>query len=358
MNGTVVSSTNNTARVLCDDGATRLCSIKGKRIKSLAGTYNGLAVGDSVEVSPTEGGKGMITSLRARRNTFGRYNEKGKAEQAIAANIDRVFCVSSPRLPPFRPRFIDRLAVLAEWARVPFVIVLNKTDLGIPGEVAERLRDYEALGYRVVRTCARSGEGVEELSGLIRDQVGVFAGQSGVGKSSLLNTLFPGIERRTGEVSEKYDRGKHTTTMAEMILPAASSGAEDRSSPGASPNSGMRIIDTPGIRRLALRSLPIGDLAACFPEMRALLCDCAYGSKCTHTDEEGCVVRQAVEEGTINADRYESYLRIREELDQPIAWKKSGVRDPGRRGRGLSGKARTRIRGSGSADLEEHDALF
>lgn len=346
MNGTVVSSTNNTARVLCGDGATRLCSIKGKRIKSLAGTYNGLAVGDSVEVSPTEGGKGMITALRARRNTFGRYNEKGKAEQAIAANIDRVFCVSSPRLPPFRPRFIDRLAVLAEWARVPFVIVLNKTDLGVPEEVAERLRDYEALGYRVVRTCARSGEGVDELRGLLRDQVGVFAGQSGVGKSSLLNALFPGIERRTGEVSEKYDRGKHTTTMAEMILAEMGVG------------SGIRIIDTPGIRRLALRSLPVGDLAACFPEMQALLSDCAYGSKCSHTDEEGCVVRQAVEEGTINPDRYESYLRIREELEQPIAWKKSGVRDPGRRERGISGKARTRIRGSGSADLEEHDALF
>lgn len=342
MNGTVVSSTNNTARVLCDDGATRLCSIKGKRIKSLAGTYNGLAVGDAVDVAPTEGGKGMITALRERRNTFGRYNEKGKAEQAIAANIDRVFCVSSPRLPPFRPRFIDRLAVLAEWARVPFVIILNKTDLGIPDDVAERLRDYEALGYRVVRTCARTGEGAAELLELLRGQVGVFAGQSGVGKSSLLNTLFPGIERRTGEVSEKYDRGKHTTTMAEMIIADA----------------GMRIIDTPGIRRLALRSLPAGDLAACFPEMLALLSDCAYGSKCSHTDEEDCAVRLAVEEGTIHPDRYESYLRIREELDQPVAWKKSGVRDPGRRERGLSGKVRTKIRGSGSADLEEHDALF
>jgi len=346
MNGIVVYSTNNTARVLCGDGATRLCSIKGKRIKSLAGSYNGLAVGDSVEVAPTEGGKGMITALQARRNTFGRYNEKGKAEQAIAANIDRVFCVASPRLPPFRPRFIDRLAVLAEWARVPFVIVLNKTDLGIPEDVAERLRDYEALGYRVVRPCARSGEGVDELRALLRNQVGVFAGQSGVGKSSLLNTLFPGIERRTGEVSEKYDRGKHTTTMAEMIFAETGAG------------SGIRIIDTPGIRRLALRSLPVGDLAACFPEMLSLISDCAYGSKCSHTDEEGCVVRQAVEEGTIHPDRYESYLRIREELDQPIAWKKSGVRDPGRRERGLSGKARTRIRGSGSADLEEHDALF
>jgi ribosome biogenesis GTPase len=354
MKGTVVSSTNNTARVLCDDGTTRLCSIKGKRIKSLAGTYNSLAVGDFVEVSPTEGGKGMITSLRERRNTFGRYNEKGKAEQAIAANIDRVFCVTSPHLPPFRPRFIDRLAVLAEWARVPFVIVLNKTDLGIPEDVAERLLDYEALGYRVVRTCARSGEGIDELRELLQNQVGVFAGQSGVGKSSLLNALFPGIKRRTGEVSEKYDRGKHTTTMAEMILAEASFSAEA----SASADSGVRIIDTPGIRRLALRSLPAADLAACFPEMLALISDCAYGSKCSHTDEEGCVVRQAAEEGTIHADRYESYLRIREELDQPIAWKKSGVRDPGRRERGLSGRVRTKIRGSGSADLEEHDALF
>lgn len=342
MTGTVIFSTNNSAQVLCDDGFLRLCQIKGKRIKALTGSYNSLAVGDIVEVTPTEGSLGLISKMQPRKNTFGRYNEKGRAEQSIAANIDMVICVTSPRLPPFRPRFIDRLAVMAEWASVPFVIVLNKIDLGVPDEVQERLEDYRELGYRVIQSSVKTGEGIEALLGLLSGSVGVFAGQSGVGKSSLLNVLVPGTERRTADVSEKYDRGKHTTTMAEMILT----------------DSGLKIIDTPGIRRLALRSLPPDDLAGCFPEMLPLIEDCAYGSRCSHTDEEGCAIREAVEESTIHPDRYESYLRIREDLVQPVAWKKSGVRDPGRKERGLSSKIRTKIRGSGSADLDEHDELF
>lgn len=342
MTGTVIFSTNNSAKVLCDDGLLRLCQIKGKRIKALTGSYNSLAVGDIVEVTPTEGSLGLISKMRPRKNTFGRYNEKGRAEQAIAANIDMVVCVTSPRLPPFRPRFIDRLAVMAEWASVPFVIVLNKIDLDVPEEVRERLEDYRELGYRVIQSSVKTGEGIETLLGLLSGSVGVFAGQSGVGKSSLLNVLVPGTERRTADVSEKYDRGKHTTTMAEMILT----------------DGGLRIIDTPGIRRLALRSLPPDDLAGCFPEMLPLIEDCAYGSRCSHTDEEGCAIREAVEESVIHPDRYESYLRIREDLVQPVAWKKSGVRDPGRKERGLSSKIRTKIRGSGSADLDEHDELF
>jgi len=342
LTGTVIFSTNNSAKVLCDDGLLRLCQIKGKRIKALTGSYNSLAVGDIVEVTPTEGSLGLISKMRPRKNTFGRYNEKGRAEQAIAANIDMVVCVTSPRLPPFRPRFIDRLAVMAEWASVPFVIVLNKIDLDVPEEVRERLEDYRELGYRVIQSSVKTGEGIETLLGLLSGSVGVFAGQSGVGKSSLLNVLVPGTERRTADVSEKYDRGKHTTTMAEMILT----------------DGGLKIIDTPGIRRLALRSLPPDDLAGCFPEMLPLIEDCAYGSRCSHTDEEGCAIREAVEESVIHPDRYESYLRIREDLVQPVAWKKSGVRDPGRKERGLSSKIRTKIRGSGSADLDEHDELF
>ena len=342
MTGTVIFSTNNTARVLCDDGVLRLCSIKGKRIKAHEGQYNGLAVGDMVDVVPTEADKGLVSKLYERKNTFGRYNEKGRSEQAIAANIDRVFCITSPFLPPFRPRFIDRLAVMAGWARVPFVIVLNKIDLGMPPEVRERLENYSDIGYAVIHASAKTGEGIAELLGLLSGNLSVFGGQSGVGKSSLLNALIPGIERRIGEVSEKYNRGKHTTTMAEMIIA----------------DENLRIIDTPGIRRLALRSLPAEDLASCFPEMLPLTEDCAFGSRCSHTDEEGCAVVEAVEESTIHPDRYESYLRIREELLQPVAWKKSGVRDPGRKERGFSGKIRSKIRGSGSADLDEHDELF
>lgn len=342
MTGTVLFSTNNTARLLCDDGAVRLCSIKGKRIKAHEGHYNGLAVGDIVDVVPTDTEKGLVSKLHERKNTFGRYNEKGRSEQAIAANIDRVFCITSPLLPPFRPRFIDRLAVMAGWARVPFVIVLNKIDLGLPEEVRERLDNYRDIGYAVILASAKTGEGIAQLQGLLPGNLSVFGGQSGVGKSSLLNALIPGIERRIGEVSEKYNRGKHTTTMAEMIIA----------------DGDLRIVDTPGIRRLALRSLPAEDLAGCFPEMLPLIEDCAFGSRCSHTDEEGCAVVEAVKESTIHPDRYESYLRIREELILPVAWKKSGVRDPGRKERGFSGRIRSKIRGSGSGDLDEHDELF
>ena len=339
LTGSVLSSTNNISKVLLEDGRILLCAIKGKRIKTLAGSYNGLAVGDIVEVIPTDGGKGLIASLRERRNTFGRYNEKGRAEQAIAANIDIVFCVSSPHLPPFRPRFIDRLAVLAECAKVPFVIVLNKTDLGVPDDVDERLAAYRSLGYGIIRASATLGEGVDEIRALLRGAVGVFAGQSGVGKSSLLNAIVPGLDRRIQDVSIKYDRGKHTTTMAEMVR------TED----------GLRIIDTPGIRRLALRSIDPDDLASCFPEIFPYVEHCAFGSRCSHSEEEGCAVRAAAERAEIHPDRYESYLRIREELEQPVTWKKPGNRDPGRRDRALTPHVRGRPRGSGIDRRDEDD---
>lgn len=341
MKGTVLSSTNNFFRVLCADNEIRLCAIKGKRIKSLSGMYNSLAVGDEVEIIPTDGGKGLVASLYPRKNVFGRYNEKGRAEQAIAANIDIVFCIASPRLPPFRPRFTDRVAVMAEYAHVPFVIVMNKADLGISEEVADRLSGYEKLGYAVLPVSAKTGEGLGSLRSLMAGKVSVFAGQSGVGKSSLLNALVPGLERKTQDVSIKYDRGKHTTTMAEMITAA----------------EGFRVIDTPGIRRLALRSIDLESLPSYFPEIAPLVKDCEFGARCTHTDEEGCAVRRAVEEGAIHRDRYESYVRIREELDVPVAWKRPGNRDPGRRERAQTSGTKNRTKGRRIMPFD-HDELF
>jgi ribosome biogenesis GTPase len=317
--GRILSTTNNLSRVLCEDGSVLVCAIKGKRIKSLEGNYNALAAGDRVVVRPTEGGRGLVVALEPRKNSFGRYNEKGRADQAIAANIDRVICVSSPALPPFRPRFIDRLAVMAESASVPLVIVLNKTDLGISPETDERLVDYGSLGYQVLRTSVKTGEGLDSLAGLLKTGTSVLAGQSGVGKSSLLNAIFPGLDQRTQEVSEKYERGKHTTTLAEAVLA----------------NADAMVIDTPGIRRLALRSIDPGALSGLFPEFALYAQDCPFGGNCSHVDEEGCAVREAAEQGQIHEDRYESYLRIREELTRPQTWRKSGSRDPGRRQRAL-----------------------
>jgi ribosome biogenesis GTPase len=335
--GFVLSTTNNTATVLCSDGIQRLCGFKGKRIKTLTGQYNSLAAGDRVEVQVMDGERGLVASLEPRKNAFGRYNEKGRAEQAIASNIDRVICVSSPLLPPFRPRFIDRLAVMAEVAQTPFIIFLNKIELGIPGEVAERLEDYERLGYRIILGSAKTGQGVEELRTLVSRGASVLAGQSGVGKSTLMNALVPGLDRRTQDVSEKYQRGKHTTTMAQAIVMDGSA----------------VLIDTPGIRRLALRSIEPQALASLFPEMRDFIGQCSLGSRCSHGDEEGCQIREAVKEGTIHADRYESYLRIRQELDLPQEWKRSGVRDPGRKERSSGENWKRKVKRFDMSDLEE-----
>lgn len=312
MTGLVISTSNNISRVAVEGGIL-VCAIKGKRIRTDESAYNGLAAGDEVDVVPTDPGKGLVVARLPRRNSYGRYNEKGRSEQAIAANVDLVCCVTSPESPPFRPRFIDRVSALAVAARVPFLIALNKADLGIPEGVESRLASYRQLGFEVFSVSTRTGQGLDEFKLRLLEKTCVLAGQSGVGKSSLISALMPGIERRIQEVSEKYDRGKHTTTQAELIV-----------------RDNLRLIDTPGIRRLALRSLDPMTLAGLFPEMASLVQDCALGARCSHSDEEGCAVRSAVEGGSVHPDRYESYLRIRQELVVPPEWLRSGVRDPGR----------------------------
>ena len=314
MDGLVLSGTNNLFMILCEDGARRLCGIKGKRLKGIEDSYNSLAAGDRVDIEPDsmDQCRGLVVRLLPRRNVFGRFNEKGRASQAIAANIDLVACITSPRLPPFRPRFIDRVAVLAEAARVPFLIVLNKVDLGLDEDSEDRLAVYQELGYEVLTASASTGEGIEELLATLEGKMTVFVGQSGVGKSSLLNAIEPGIERRTGAVSEKYDRGKHTTTMAEL-LPLS--------------DGQTWIADTPGFRRLALRGIEPDTLVAYFPELAALAPQCEFGLSCTHRDEAGCRIRVALASGEVHPDRYESFLRIRQELSSSVEY----VKPEGRR---------------------------
>ncbi len=300
MTGTVVSSSNNAFVVRSEDGSLARCGLKGKKLKGAEGFYNPLAAGDVVEWEPASAGTGTILALEPRRSLFWRYNEKGKAIQAIAANMDVVVCVTSAALPPFRPRFIDRVSLEPASEGLPFIIALNKTDLGIDDDVAERMDDYRRIGFETIELCAATGLGIETLRARIEGKTSAFVGQSGVGKSSILNALEAGLGLKVGEVCEKYERGRHTTVSS--ILAYLKDGR-------------TRVIDTPGFRRLAVRGIAPVSLGACFPEIRAAQAGCTLGPRCKHVDEPGCAVLAAVEAGSIHDDRYESYARILAELE-------------------------------------------
>ncbi|OQB96532.1 MAG: putative ribosome biogenesis GTPase RsgA [Spirochaetes bacterium ADurb.Bin110] len=310
--GVVISISNRYAKVSCDDEYIRTCTIKGKIIDSSSKGYKNLAAGDHVSVIPLSKQNGVIESIFDRKNEFFRYSEKGEARQVFAANLDLVVCIASTKAPPFRPRFIDRVGVMAEYCDLPLLVVCNKIDLGLDISIESRLAAFQKLGYGVIKSSVQDSIGIDELRTILLRKTSVFIGQSGTGKSSIINCIIPGADQRIAEISEKYKRGKHTTTLSTMI---------------SSPNGDIDIIDTPGIRRLAIRNIEPNDLTSYFPDMVPFLGLCEFGASCTHRYELRCLVKQAVQEGLIHNDRYESYLRMRAELEET---RNAKTNEPGR----------------------------
>ncbi len=298
LRGQVLCGINNIYTVSVD-GRNLSCRIKGKILRNEHRTYNPIAVGDWVRLSPDphEDDKGWIESREERSSFLVRYNKKRNAPQIIAANVDVLVCVTSAAEPPFRPRFVDRLLVSAQAGGAAALIFANKCDLGFSVADRERLDAYRAAGYTVVEGSALDGVGIERLLDDLHGKTAVFAGQSGVGKSHLLNSLFPGLDLKVGRVSQKYNRGAHTTSYAVMI----------------EPKQGFFVIDTPGVRELDLYGVSPRELTFYFPEFEEPSGNCAY-TPCHHLDEPDCRVREAVRRGAIHEDRYVSYVRIYEAL--------------------------------------------
>lgn len=303
MKGMVIKSTGSWYQVLGDDGRHYECRIKGKfRTKGIR-TTNPIAVGDRVEfeLEPDQE-SAVISALEPRRNYIIRKSiNLSKQAQILGANLDQAILVVTLASPPTSLGFIDRFLVTAEAYRVPAALVFNKLDL-FSEEGLEILEEYVSiyseLGYPCYEVSALEGTNIDQLRDLLRDKVTLVSGHSGVGKSSLINAIAPGSQLRTGSISDWSDKGKHTTTFAEMLpLPF-----------------GGYLIDTPGIRELGIVDIEQAELSHFFPEMRALLNACRFHN-CRHVNEPGCAVLDALEAGDIQPSRYESYLSIYQNED-------------------------------------------
>ena len=312
MQGLVLSGSNNIFQVECEDSIIRQCSIKGKKLKASMGYYNPLSPGDYVLIEEDKlvETEGQIIDLVPRKNAFVRWNVKGRAPQLLAANLDYIVIVTTPDEPPFRPRFIDRALAQAENQGIEPIIVCNKCDIPLSQEVEQRLQIWESLGYCVLRISAKTGEGLPQFAQMLEGKLSAFMGQSGVGKSSLINVLDSTCVLKTGSLSEKYGRGTHTTTKGTLLHLTL-----NESLLGGRYGAIASIIDTPGVRRFVLHDIDSKDLALYFRDMAPFVGHCTFGMSCSHLHEKGCAIQEALACGKIHPERYDSWLRICDEID-------------------------------------------
>ncbi len=302
MKGLVIKNTGSWYTVKADDGSVVESKIKGNfRLRGIRST-NPVAVGDRVEIVCNAEGTAFITQIEDRRNYIVRKSQNlSKQSHIIAANLDQAFLMVTVSHPQTSTTFIDRFLASAEAYSVPVVLVFNKTDLLTPEERHYQqmmVTLYETVGYVCREVSAVQGDGIDGLRALLSDKVTVLSGNSGVGKSTLINALVPGVNLRTAEISDAHDAGMHTTTFSEMIeLPA-----------------GGYLIDTPGIKGFGTFDMEPEEISSYFKEIFQTSQHCRF-SNCTHTHEPGCAVIEAVENHYIAASRYQSYLSMLEDKD-------------------------------------------
>ena len=303
MHGLVVKNTGSWYTVKTDSGQLIDCKLKGNfRLKGIRST-SPVAVGDFVQIVTNAEGTAMITAIDDRKNYIIRKSPNlSKQSQIIAANLDQAFLLVTIKYPETSTIFIDRFLAGAEAYRIPVVLVFNKTDLLNEEERHYQqmmMNLYETIGYHCVEISAETGQGMEVIDELLAQKVTLLSGNSGVGKSTLINVLIPHAEQRTAEISDAHGTGIHTTTFSEMI---------------ALPHGGY-VIDTPGIKGFGTFDIEPEELTSYFKEIFAFSKDCKFNNW-THTHEPGCAVRTAVENHYISESRYQSYLSMLDDKEE------------------------------------------
>ena len=304
MTGLVIKNTGSWYLVRTDEGRDVECKVKGTfRLKGIRST-NPVAVGDRVRICANPGGTAFITDIEERKNyIIRRSSNLSKQSHILAANLDQCMLVATVNYPETSTTFIDRFLATAEAYRIPTLILFNKIDLY--DEDDTRYLDglvhlYTTIGYPCIKVSALDGRGLDEVKDKLRGAITLFSGNSGVGKSTLLNALLPGTDARTGEISQAHNKGMHTTTFSEMY---------------PVDQAGGYLIDTPGIKGFGTFDMEVEEIGHYFPEIFEASAECKYGN-CTHRQEPGCAVLRAVEEHRISQSRYASYLSMLDDKEE------------------------------------------